>query len=403
MYRMLRGGKVKKFLLIMLLLMMGITSAFATDTDKEEADRLNQNREDYYEEKMQPDYTVVKAQILEITLDETKEDRPDVPIQSDRRYQHLRIQLLNGSHQGEIYTVQNLIEMINPYKLIFKPGDKMLLRMFEDEEGQIYSLQISEKLREGYVFAAVTGFLILLMLIGGKHGVKSVISLIFTVGIIIYVMVPLTLKGYNPILVSTSICVVTTLITIALIVGKNKKTLAATLGTIIGLVIAGLLVFVVGNASSLTGLSGEEAQMLAYIPQNVSLDFKGILYAGILIGALGAIMDVTVSVSSAMFEVQTINPSISRKDLIKSGMNVGRDIMGSMSNTLILAYTGGAIHLMLLFKAFNLTFTEIINMDLIASEIIRAVAGSTGLIMAIPATALVAGYIGVQPKKKKIS
>ncbi len=177
-----------------------------------------------------------------------------------------------------------------------------------------------------------------------------------------------------------------------LIVGRNRKTISAILGTVIGLLISGLVVFVIGNASSLTGLSGDEAQMLAYIPQNISLDFKGILYAGIIIGALGAIMDVTVSVASSMYEIETVQPKITRKALIKSGLNIGRDIMGSMSNTLILAYTGGAIHLMLLFNAFNLSFTEIINMDLIASEIIRAIAGSTGLILAIPLTAVIAGY-----------
>jgi len=282
--------------------------------------------------------------------------------------------------------------MINPYKLIFKPGDKMILRMFEDEEGKIYSLQIAEKMREQYVYVAVISFLVLLAIIGGKHGVKSVLSLVFTGCIIVFVLVPMILKGYNPIISSTLICIVTTVVTLLLIVGRNKKTVSAILGTIIGLMIAGFVVFIIGNASQLTGLSGEEAQMLAYIPQKSFLDFKGILYAGILIGALGAIMDVTVSVASAMHEIETVHPNISTKELIKSGLNVGRDIMGSMSNTLILAYTGGALHLMLLFNAFNLSFTEIINMDMIASEVIRAIAGSTGLILAIPLTAIISGF-----------
>jgi uncharacterized membrane protein len=300
--------------------------------------------------------------------------------------------LISGSHKGEVYTVQNIIEMVNPYKLIFEPGDKMILRMFEDEDGKINSLQIAEKMREGYIYFAVIAFLVLLIIVGGKNGFKSVLSLIFTAVVILYVMVPLVLKGYNPIVVSTFICIITTVVTLLLIVGRNRKTISAILGTVIGLLISGLVVFVIGNASSLTGLSGDEAQMLAYIPQNISLDFKGILYAGIIIGALGAIMDVTVSVASSMYEIETVQPKITRKALIKSGLNIGRDIMGSMSNTLILAYTGGAIHLMLLFNAFNLSFTEIINMDLIASEIIRAIAGSTGLILAIPLTAVIAGY-----------
>ncbi len=382
---------MKKIIFITLGMFI-LLSSFVFGDNTGDAERMDQELEEYYEEAMLPQYEVVKAKIIEITLDETKEERPDVPLQSDRRYQHIKIELISGSHKGEVYTVQNIIEMINPYKLIFEPGDKMLLRMFEDEDGKIYSLQIAEKMREQYVYFAVMGFLVILAIIGGKHGIKSVISLIFTGVIIVFALVPLILRGYNPIVVSTLICVITTVITLLLIVGRNKKTISAILGTTIGLLIAGIVVFVIGNASSLTGLSGEEAQMLAYIPQKMNLDFKGILYAGILIGALGAIMDVTVSVASAMHEIESVHPKISTKELIKSGLNVGRDIMGSMSNTLILAYTGGALHLMLLFNAFNLTFTEIINMDLIASEIIRAIAGSTGLILAIPITAIISGF-----------
>jgi uncharacterized membrane protein len=380
---------MKKFISILFISVLLIGSVYASDTDN--AEKTDQERDEYYEEALVPQYEAVKARIIEITLDETKEDRPDIPLQSDRRYQHIRIELISGSHKGEIYTVQNIIEMVNPYKLIFEPGDKMILRMFE-EDGKIYSLQIAEKMREGHIFAAVIGFLILLILVGGKNGLKSVLSLVFTAFVIVYVLVPLVLKGYNPIVISTIVCIVTTVGTLLLIVGRNKKTYSAILGTIVGLLISGVVVLMFGEASSLTGLSGEEAQMLAYIPQNIPLDFKGILYAGIIIGALGAIMDVTVSVSSSMFEIETVHPNISRKDLIKSGLNIGRDIMGSMSNTLILAYAGGALHLMLLFNAFNLSFTEIINMDLIASEIIRAIAGSTGLVLAIPLTAIIAGY-----------
>ncbi|MCK5763748.1 MAG: YibE/F family protein, partial [Clostridiales bacterium] len=265
------------------------------------------------------------------------------------------------------------------------------LRMFEDEDGKIYSLQVYEKMREQYVYFSIIAFLIILGIAGGKNGIKSIISLLFTGIMIIYVLVPSILNGHNPIIVSTLICIITTFVTLLLIVGKKRKTYSAILGTIIGLVISGTIVFVIGNASSLTGLGSEEAQMLAYIPSNIKLDFRGILYAGILIGALGAIMDVTVSVSSSMWEIENVHPKIKTKELIKSGLNVGRDIMGSMSNTLILAYTGGALHLLLLFSAFNLELVEIINMDIMASEIVRAIAGSIGLVLAIPITAFISG------------
>ena len=380
---------LKKLFLICLILIIA-QSAFSF-ADTTEADKLNKERDEYYSDATTRDYQIVKAKIIEVPLDETKEERPDVPIQSDRRYQHLKIEIISGDHKGEVYTVQNTIEMVNPYKLIFEKNDKMLLRMFEDEDGKIYSLQIYEKMREQYVYFSIIAFLIILGVAGGKNGIKSIISLLFTGIMIIYVLVPSILNGHNPIIVSTLICIITTFVTLLLIVGKKKKTYSAILGTIIGLVISGTIVFLIGNASSLTGLGSEEAQMLAYIPNNIKLDFRGILYAGILIGALGAIMDVTVSVSSAMWEIENVHPKIKTKELIKSGLNVGRDIMGSMSNTLILAYTGGALHLLLLFSAFNLELVEIINMDIMASEIVRAIAGSIGLVLAIPITAFISG------------
>ena len=131
--------------------------------------------------------------------------------------------------------------------------------------------------------------------------------------------------------------------------------------------------------------------MLAFIPQHRRIDYQGLLFAGIMIGALGAVMDVAMSISSAMWEIISVSPDISKKQLIKSGMNIGRDIIGSMSNTLILAYVSTSIPVLLLFILFSNGFTEIINLELLASEVLRAVAGSIGLICTIPITVRLVG------------
>jgi len=355
---------------------------------------LDQEREGYYEDLSdEPEYDVIRAKIISVPLDETKEVRENVPLQSDRRMQHLKIEILNGTHKSETYTVQNLIEMVNPYKLIFKKGDQILLRMTEDENGKIDFLKIYDRIRDKYIYFSIALLIILLAVIGGKNGIKSIISLIFTAIVVLNVLIPLILKGNSPVLVSVIVSVVTSIVTIALIVGINKKGFSALLGTISGLLVSGLMVLIVGSFTNFTGLSSEEAQMLAYVPLYKDLNYQGILYAGIILGALGAIMDVTVSISSSMWEMKQIHSKLTFNELIKSGMTVGKDIMGSMSNTLILAYTGSSIFLMLLFKGYNLKFIEIINMDLISSEIIRAIAGSIGLIMAIPITVLISGIV----------
>ena len=245
-------------------------------------------------------------------------------------------------------------------------------------------------------------FVAFLIIFGGIKGLKSIITLFLTGIAIVKILLPMILKGYDPILISLGICAAVTTITLIIISGFNKKTLCAIVGTTGGVVVAGIMALSMGSLAKLTGLGNEEAQMLLFLPQNIDFNFKGLLFAGIILGALGAVMDVGMSIASAMHEIEQTNPSILTKDLIKSGMNVGRDIMGTMSNTLILAYTGGSLHMMLLLMAHKIPFSEVINWDMIASEVVRALAGSIGLIFAIPITAIVSGYIGRDKNEHKV-
>jgi len=151
--------------------------------------------------------------------------------------------------------------------------------------------------------------------------------------------------------------------------------------------------------AKLTGFGDDESQMLMYIPQNVTFDFRGLLFAGILIGTMGATMDVGMSIASAMHEIKENSPNIKTSALFRAGMNVGRDAMATMSNTLILAYAGGSLHMMLLLMAYQTPFTHIINWDMIASEILRSLAGSIGIIFAIPITALASVMIEKYEKR----
>ncbi|HWR61180.1 MAG TPA: YibE/F family protein [Clostridia bacterium] len=357
---------------------------------------------EYYEEQMQkPDYTTVKAKVLDISFDDTREDKPGVPRVSDIRYQHLNLVITTGSHKGETFTVKNTIEMINPYKLIVNKDETILLRLYEDAEGNVENLVVYERSKEGYIYALVIMFMLLLVIIGGLKGFKSAVTLVLTAIMVVFVLFPLILKGWNPIATSAFVCTVIAGATLLIISGRSMKTLNAFLGTVSGVLVAGALALIVGNLCKLTGLGNEDAQLMAYVPQLIDLDYKGLLFAGIIIGALGAVMDVTMSIASALSEIVQIQPDISTKKLIQSGMNIGRDTMGTMSNTLILAYAGGSIHTMLLLMAFKVPMFEIINMDVMASEILRAMAGSIGLICAIPLTALLGGVLNnVKPKKQ---
>ena len=350
---------------------------------------------EYYDTQLSlPKNQVVKARVIDIVYDDLAESRPDVPIESDFRYQHLKIEILTGKHKGEVYTVRNTIELAIPYRLIFRVHEKMILQVDEDEEtGKITNLKIYERARDTKVYALIVIFAAALIIVGKKNGFKALITLGITVGLIFGIFLPCIIQGFNPILLALAVCSAATVITLFIISGNNKKTYTAIMGTIGGVIIAGLFAYSAGKILMLTGLGNEDAQLLAFIPQHRKIDYQGLLFAGIMIGALGAVMDVAMSISSAMWEIISVSPGISKKQLIQSGMNIGRDIIGSMSNTLILAYVSTSIPVLLLFILFSNGFTEIINLELLASEVLRAVAGSIGLICTIPITVRLVGKL----------
>lgn len=272
--------------------------------------------------------------------------------------------------------------------------DRVLVYIEENEKGDVAAVNVAGYSREVYLYLLVASFALLLIAVGAMKGVKSIITLSLTAGVVIKILLPLILEGYNPLVVSVLCCMFIITMTVIVIGGLSKKTFSAIAGTLGGVLFAGFIAFFVGTLIKLSGLGDDEAQMLIYIPQDISLDFRGLLFAAILIGTMGAVMDVGMSIASAMNEIEEQKPEITSRELIQSGMNIGRDIMGTMSNTLILAYTGSSLHLMLLMMAYQIPFLEIINQDMMATEVVRAIAGSMGLILSIPLTVLVAGTVG---------
>jgi len=330
------------------------------------------------------DQSTIKGRVIEIiSFDETGG-------YSAKGLQTLRVKVLTGTYAGEEVVIENHFTDNPAMDIRVEKGDTVVLYM--DERGEV-TFHIIDFVRQRYVFVIVLVFVCLLLLIGRLSGLKSFITLTLTGLIVIKVMLPLILKGFNPIGASSLSAAVITILTFAIVAGVNTKSLSAIFGTLCGVLSASLIAYVTGSLANLTGLSSDEATMLVYIPQNIEFDFMGLLFAGIIIGTLGAVMDVAMSISSAMYEMKSINPEMTTGKLVKSGFNIGRDIMGTMTNTLILAYTGSSIFLMLVFLAYETTVIRIINMDVIATEIIRAVSGSIGIILSIPATVLLSAFL----------
>lgn len=307
-------------------------------------------------------------------------------------FQKLKVKVISGEYKGKIINIENNTSGNPAFDMWFQKGDNVLL-FLEIIDNDIFNGYIVDFERDKYVFILIGLFVLSLILIGKGQGVKSVFTLGLTVLIIAKFLLPFLFKGYNPILLALITATIVTTLTLVIIGGFTKKSLAAILGTTSGLIMASLITIIIGKLANLKGLGNEEAQMLMLIPQEIQFDFRGLLFAGIIIGALGAVMDVSMSIASAMDEIKKVGQDLGFKNLIKSGMNVGKDIMGTMSNTLILAYTGTSIPLLLLFIAYQQPFIKLLNMDFLASEFIRALSGSIALILTIPCTALISALL----------
>lgn len=306
--------------------------------------------------------------------------------------QLLTVEVTAGPYKGRHVTVVDNHTGNPAYDLHVQPGDRVLVSA-EVVNGELINAHLADYARDQYLVYLIGGFVLALVVIGGLKGVKAVVTLLITGLAVGWVLLPLLLKGYNPIVLAVLVSAAVVALTFALVGGLGVKTLAATIGTTGGVMVAGMMAFLVGSAAQLSGFASDEAIVLLYVPQEIQFDFRGILFAGIIIGAMGAVMDVGMSVASAMEEVRKANPAIRPRDLFRAGMNVGRDVMGTMANTLILAYTGAAIPLLLVFLAYDTPFLKIINLDMIATEVVRALAGSIGLILCVPLTAVAAALL----------
>lgn len=301
--------------------------------------------------------------------------------------QDFKVRIISrGEFRGQEFQLENIFMGHPLHDMEIREGQRVLL-FAEIQNGEIVNIGIQGYIRDYHIYILVGVFVLTLILVGGFKGLKALLTLVIMGLVIILGLLPLILRGYNPLLLAILFSSLITVITLFIIGGINNKSLAAIGGVVGGLIVAGVLAVVFGHAAHLTGFSSEEAQMLTFIDESIKIDVRGLLFAGIIIGTLGAVLDVGMSTASSMAELKASVPGIKSVDLFKAGMNVGRDIMGTMVNTLILAYTGGSLPLLLIFRAYEIPYDRIINMDLIATEIVRSLVGSLGLIVAIPLTA----------------
>lgn len=323
--------------------------------------------------------TFEKAKVVKILQDNLEENGTRVGEQK------VRVRMLTGVRKGEELDITSSSGYL--FGAACKPGMKVIVMQSVAGNSTVASVYTQD--REGVIYIFALIYLLVLCLIGGKQGIKGCLGLVFTFFCVIFVYLPLVYLKYSPFWTAVFVCFITTLVTMYLIGGPTRKTCAATLGTLVGVILAGVSAWCFSKASGISGYNVSDIETLMTLWNTNRIQVGGLLFSGLLISCLGAVMDVAMSISSAIDEIYRQNLSLSRKELFKAGLRVGRDMMGTDSNTLILAFAGSSVSTLLLDYSYNLPYQQIINSNNIGIAIMQGLAGSFGIVLSVPFTVLI--------------
>lgn len=326
-----------------------------------------------------------KAVVTKITSDTLSPD-PDCPY-IDIGKQYLEIKITTGENKGKIVSTINFVGRTDNKPV--KVGTKLVISSYDD----FISTIIVNYNREVSIYILLFIFIFVVLFLGKLKGAKSLFSLVFTMICIFFVFIPLIIRGINPIASSIIIVILSTMVTMISLNGVTKKTFVASLSCILCTIIAGLIAYIFGKFNNISTFNTAEVQDLLFVSTKTSLKVKDLLFAGILISSLGAIMDTTMSITSSIFEIKDVNNNLSKSQLFISGMNIGKDIMGTMTNTLILAFTGSSINILIIYFMYCMPYIQLINIDLIVLEIVQGLSGGIAVILSIPITAFAASEL----------
>lgn len=310
-----------------------------------------------------------------------------------------RVRFLSGSFKGKESEGWNMLGGSLAQDKLFHPGDTAQALVSHDGD-EIISVSLIDHYRLGGECILALAFALFLVLFAGMTGLRAVISFMLTVMVLWKILVPMYLKGYDPLLAGFAVTILLTVLIIALVYGFDRRLMAAAGGALLGLGTAAVLAVVTTKAFKLHGAVMPQAEGLLYSGYEY-LNLTRIFMASVFVGASGSVMDLSVDITSAVYEVVKKCPAISRRDAILSGMHVARAAMGTMTTTLLLAYTGSSIALFMTFMAQGTPLYNILNNNSVAAEIINTIAGSFGLATTAPFTALLAGIILRQSGKGK--
>lgn len=329
-----------------------------------------------------------RAKVTTILTDSTEPDEA-----SDggwRGEQLLLAEVLTGQYKGETLMVSNFVGPL--YGVPVYENDTVVLIISTYSNGD-HTATVFEFDRIVPLAVVIGLFLLAAILVGGKTGAKSLLGLLITLASLFFILLPALMKGAPTLPTVFAVCAFIAVVSLAILGGVQKKTVCAMLGTVSGTAFAMIFGLFAQNISRIDGLRVPDVEPLLQLRQTgTPIGLTGLLVGGVIISALGAVMDVTMGISSSLFEVSAANPELGRKELFRSGMNIGRDMVGTMTNTLILAFLGSSFVLILYLYSIGLSSHQLLSSAYLAIEVISGISSSIGVILSIPITAFITAH-----------
>lgn len=300
-----------------------------------------------------------------------------------------------GSQKGKIFTITHTLSSIR--SAYAYEGLKAIFTVRTDSKGNIVVWLYNYR-REYGVYFLIFLLVLIVLLIGKKEGLNSLLALAFTATILIYVVVP-GMWTPHPVLIAIFSSIIICLVSYLLIAGMSKKALIASLGTLFGITLAGLLSYFMGKILHLSGVDMEKGEALLYLAQDRGFKLKNLLFVSILFSSLGATMDIAISIASSSEQLLIVNPQIEKRALFSSLLAVGKDIIGTMTNTLVLAFCGASLPLAMMIWGYDMSYKQFINIPIIVINILQAFCGSIGMVSSVLFTAICAILLNFRREK----
>lgn len=331
------------------------------------------------------------TQILEENLEKEKgSDRY-------RGTQVLKVLMKRGDLEGQEIEVSN--ELSSTHNILSGVGQNLVIKV-DAPEGVTPFYSVFNYDRTTGILKLLAMFALLMILTGGVKGIRSMLGLAFAMFLIMAFLLPVIYHGWPPVAASIITALLITVFSMVLLNGISRKTAVASAATMAGVFAAAVIYYIFSSILHLSGFNLEEAEELILIQNNTGMQVGELLFTGILIASLGAVMDMTMSVASSLFEMKHIHPEMTKKEIFQSGMVIGKDMTGTMCQTLVLAFAGTGVAALLVLISYGSTFNQLLSSDYVSLELMHSLTGSMAVILAVPITAFITAVVlGKNPEK----